>query len=268
MSLGIGLHRRRPGTQFLRRRPAGGTGGSSPAPAGTAPVAGAVPGDDPAVQLLPHQKDILLREMHHCLKNNLQLIASIINLHIRDSDPGDGRQMLRTVQDRIISLALVHGDLYLAPDFSEVHVNRLLPRIVHQVIAMVQGTNDRISLEMSIADLAVTPAQAAPLALLLAEAVANARNQIPAAGGPHHVSVIMNRTGPDHASLVVAHAVTPAALTGNGLPMGTGLGRQLIHAFAAQLEGEVCFSESPESQRMELRFPVGAGKRWQQEAIA
>jgi two-component sensor histidine kinase len=162
----------------------------------------------------------------------------------------------------------VHGDLYLAPDYSEVPANRLLPQIVHQVITFAQGAKAAINLEMSIADLDVTPAQAAPLGLLLAEAVAHARNQVSAGDGPQLVSVTMNRAGPDHASLVVAHSAAPPALADHGQPANTGLGRQLIHAFAAQLHGEVRFSESAESQRMELRFPVGGNDRWRQCASA
>jgi two-component sensor histidine kinase len=203
-----------------------------------------------------HQKEGLLREVHHRVKNNLQLIASIISMQMRETGSAEARQLMRAVQDRVISLATVHKDLYLTSDMTEVRADDLLPEIVQQVITLAAGSGAHIQVERSFCDLMLTPDQAVPLALLLAEVVTHARNEVLGDGGLPRVSVTLARDGKDRALLVVAHAIEPSALVVPGASMQTGLGRQLIDAFAAQLDGAVRFSEVSGSHRMELRFPV------------
>ena len=203
-----------------------------------------------------HQKEGLLREVHHRVKNNLQLIASIISMQMRETRSAEARQLMRAVQDRVISLATVHKDLYLTSDMTEVRADDLLPEIVQQVITLAAGSGAHIQVERSFCDLMLTPDQAVPLALLLAEVVTHARNEVLGDGGLPRVSVTLARDGKDRALLVVTHAIEPSALVVPGASMQTGLGRQLIDAFAAQLDGAVRFSEVSGSHRMELRFPV------------
>jgi two-component system, sensor histidine kinase PdtaS len=203
-----------------------------------------------------HQKEVLLREVHHRVKNNLQLIASIISMQMRETSSGEARQLMRAVQDRVISLATVHKDLYQTTDLTEIRADELLPEIVTQVITLAALAEGEIEVHSSFADLALTPDQAVPLALLLAEAVTHARNEVIADGGLPALSVTLDRDGPGHAILVVAHAIEASALVAPGESMRTGLGRLLIDAFAAQLGGMVRFSETRGSHRLELRFPV------------
>jgi two-component sensor histidine kinase len=203
-----------------------------------------------------HQKEGLLREVHHRVKNNLQLIASIISMQMRETRSAEARQLMRAVQDRVISLATVHKDLYLTSDMTEVRADDLLPEIIQQVITLAAGSGAHIQVERSFCDLMLTPDQAVPLALLLAEVVTHARNEVLGDGGLPRVSVTLARDGKDRALLVVTHAIEPSALVVPGASMQTGLGRQLIDAFAAQLDGAVRFSEVSGSHRMELRFPV------------
>jgi two-component sensor histidine kinase len=194
--------------------------------------------------------------VHHRVKNNLQLIASIISMQMRETRSGEARQLMQAVQDRVISLATVHKDLYLTSDMTEVRADDLLPEIVQQVITLVAGSGAHIEVETSFSDLTLTPEQAVPLALLLAEVVTHARNEVRGDGGLAHIAVTLDRDGPDRALLVVAHAIEPSALVVPGASMQSGLGRQLIDAFAAQLDGAVRFSEISGHHRMELRFPV------------
>ena len=203
-----------------------------------------------------HQKEGLLREVHHRVKNNLQLIASIISMQMRETRSAEARQLMRAVQDRVISLATVHKDLYLTSDMTEVRADDLLPEIIQQVITLAAGSGAHIQVERSFCDLMLTPDQAVPLALLLAEVVTHARNEVLGDGGLPRVSVTLAQDGKDRALLVVTHAIEPSALVVPGASMQTGLGRQLIDAFAAQLDGAVRFSEVSGSHRMELRFPV------------
>ena len=71
------------------------------------------------------QKNILLKEVHHRVKNNLQLISSIMNMQIRQAKSEDARFVLRRLQDRILSLATVHKNLYQNDDLVRVNASEL-----------------------------------------------------------------------------------------------------------------------------------------------
>jgi two-component sensor histidine kinase len=176
------------------------------------------------------RKEGLLREEHHRVKNNLQLIASIISLQIRETGSGKARQLMRAVQARVISLATVHKDLYLTSDMTEVRADDLLPEIVQQVITHAAGSGVHIEVKTSFSDLTLTPDQAIPLALLLAEVVTHARNEVLGEGGLARISVTLARDGRVRAVLVVAHATEPSALAVGACRTG---GQQADRAWAA-----------------------------------
>jgi two-component system, sensor histidine kinase PdtaS len=96
--------------------------------------------DDADLEYALHQKEGLLREVHHRVKNNLQLIASIISMQMRETGSGKARRLMRAVQDRVISLATVHKDLYLTSDMIGLRADDLLPEIVQQVITHAAGS--------------------------------------------------------------------------------------------------------------------------------
>ncbi|PZR00171.1 MAG: histidine kinase [Cereibacter sphaeroides] len=201
------------------------------------------------------QKDALLREVHHRVKNNLQLIASIISMQMRETGSGEARQMMRAVQDRVLSLATVHKDLYQTSHLAEVKADELLPEIVNRVVNLAAEGDAAIIAETHFDDIALDAEQAVPVALLLAEAATQARNEAAGAGGLRKMDVSLRRDG-DHALLVVEHAIESSALIAPGDAMRRGLGGQLIQAFTAQLGGTINFDEARGSHRLSVRFPL------------
>jgi two-component system, sensor histidine kinase PdtaS len=86
------------------------------------------------------QKEVLLREVHHRVKNNLQLIASIMNLQIRKSVNPEARILLRSLHERVMSLATVHRELYQTSGLTDVQAHELLDSIVAQVLRKPTST--------------------------------------------------------------------------------------------------------------------------------
>ncbi|KDB05599.1 hypothetical protein U879_00680, partial [Defluviimonas sp. 20V17] len=78
-----------------------------------------------------HQKEVLLREVHHRIKNNLQLIASIMNLQMRREKSPEVKAIMKNLQDRVMSLATIHRGLYLTSGVSDVRADELLAGIVN-----------------------------------------------------------------------------------------------------------------------------------------
>lgn len=196
--------------------------------------------DEAALENTVHQKEVLLREVHHRVKNNLQLIASIMSMHIRKAQTTETRDVIRKLQDRVMSLATIHRELYQTVGLTDVHAAELLSSITMQVIKLSALPDRSVAVAKSFDDVVLTPDQAVPLALLLAEALGNALKYD---ANPAQVTVTIEvslRAGPDGATvLTVSHSKTlptgPAMLALDHDPLNV----QLLEAFAAQLGGRV-----------------------------
>jgi len=210
--------------------------------------------DEDAMEAAVNEKTVLLKEVHHRVKNNLQLIASIINMQIRVIDHEDARRVLRSVQDRVASLATIYRNLYQAEHLDSVEADRLIGDIINQMAnaSVEPGSGLRVSTDLE--KLVLMPDQAVPLSLLATEAFTNALKYsgVSLDGGPPWVRVTLRSIGAQEAILEVENSTGEAA----ELAEGTGLGSQLIEAFATQLEGQAELSQNAGRFTLRLRFKV------------
>ena len=185
------------------------------------------------------EKSVLVKEIHHRVKNNLQLISSIIALQIRDADSVEAKAALRQTQDRVLSMATIHRDLYQTSATGLVDVGHLMREVVTNSLA-VSPEHEGIALDMAIEEVWLYPDQAVPMSLLAAEAVINALKHMPDEGGDNapdggrwmHVAF---RKDPDRTCHFTLENAAPEAPHGQG----KGMGRKLIRAFATQLNAVV-----------------------------
>lgn len=198
------------------------------------------------------EKNILLKEVHHRVKNNLQLISSIMNMQIRQAKTADARFVLRRLQDRILSLATVHKNLYQDDNLERVEAKPLLQEIVGQLLSvgLVPGSN--VTVTQDYAEVSLDADDAAPLTLLVSEALTNALKYIPQSPGVSKmISIQLSSSAPDKAELTIINTVG-----GTPVEEGTGLGSKLILAFARQLNGQVQVSEDGDLYTLSIAFPV------------
>lgn len=199
------------------------------------------------------EKNILLKEVHHRVKNNLQLISSIMNMQIRQAPTEANRRVLQRLQDRILSLATVHKSLYQDNEMARVDGGILLREIVSRNLAVGMEPNAGIKVREDYDDILIGPDDAAPLSLLVSEAVTNALKYI--AKGTEGVSTIdvsLKYTEAERAVLRISNTTGDAT----DVPEGTGLGSKLITAFARQLNGTLEIVEEGGIYTLELSFPV------------
>ena len=182
-----------------------------------------------------HEKNVLLKEVHHRVKNNLQLIASIINMEVRKSRADETKATLRRIQDRVLGLATVHSNLYHTARLANLRADGLLEDILDQVVKSALPPNSPIKVDVEIEEVILSPEQAVPLSLLATETVTNAikyTGQLKSGASPKIV-IELRKTGPDTCRFSVTNTTgeKDADLTASS----SGLGRQLIDAFASQL---------------------------------
>ena len=139
--------------------------------------------DEASLENAVREKSVLVKEIHHRVKNNLQLISSIINLQIRDADSAEAKAALRQTQDRVLSMATIHRDLYQTNETGLVDVGHLMREVVTKSIE-VTPAGEEIDLRLDIDQVWLYPDQAVPMSLLASEAVINALKHMPGLDAP------------------------------------------------------------------------------------
>lgn len=213
--------------------------------------------DEAQLEESVNEKTVLLKEVHHRVKNNLQLIASIINMQGRLLDDPDAQRVLHSVQDRVASLATIYRNLYQAEHLNAVEADRLISDIVTQMDVAGGALHQRLQIDVDIRPLTLQPDQAVPLSLLATEALTNAMKYAsPPPGGDHPwLRVSLRPDDPHHVIFEIANSIGGTTPGSGG---GTGLGSQLIDAFATQLGSEAEIEETVNRHVLRLRFEVKA----------
>ena len=202
-------------------------------------MASTIAARDAALTKSISDKDDLMREIHHRVKNNLQIISSLLNIQQRALTDPAARTALSDTRQRIGALALIYRSAYQGPDLKRVDLREFLDELIAQLVSGEPRSGPPIRTELNIDPLVVDPDRLGPLALFAVEAITNARKHgLTEVGGA--LSVVLSVRG-DEAELTISD-------TGDGRAdpkVGAGVGRTLMTAFARQLRGEVMFCANP-----------------------
>jgi two-component system, sensor histidine kinase PdtaS len=218
----------------------------------------AVMRDEAELEDTLHQKEVLLREVHHRVKNNLQMIASIMNMHGRKARTTETRQVIKALQGRVMSLATIHRELYQTAGEGDIHVAELLDAVARQTVNVAGGTERRFDLRMEMDDIHLTPDQAVPLALLAGEGLMNAVALAPPqAPELPHLDLRLMQTAPDGAALLIEGAADEAqGQSAADMDDTMGLSVQLMTAFAMQLGGKMEQATADGTYRLRVDFQL------------
>lgn len=205
-----------------------------------------------------HQKEVLLREVHHRVKNNLQMIASIMNMHARKARTTETRQVIKALQGRVMSLATIHRELYQTTGEGDIYVAELLDAVARQTVNVASGTERRFDLRMKLDDIRLTPDQAVPLALLAGEGLMNAVALAPPrAPDLPQLDLRLTQSEPDGATLQIEGAAdTVQGLSPAEVDENMGLSVQLMTAFAMQLGGKMEQATTDGKYRLSVHFQL------------
>tara|TARA_R110002124_G_scaffold233235_4_gene398298 strand:+ start:2138 stop:3817 length:1680 start_codon:yes stop_codon:yes gene_type:complete len=208
-----------------------------------------------------HEKNVLLKEVHHRVKNNLQLIASIINMEVRISKDLLTKSTLRRIHDRVLGLATVHSNLYHTARLANLRADGLLEDILDQVVKSAMPADAAADVTVEVEEVILSPDQAVPLSLLATESVTNAIKYFGRQPGRDKpwIHIALLKTGENTCRFSVANS-KGAPLDEEEIPLkGSGLGRQLIDAFASQLGTKPEVTEDDETY--ELRVDIALSRK-------
>lgn len=184
------------------------------------------------------EKELLLREIHHRVKNNMQVITSMLNLQARYVSDSRIAEMFLESRTRIKSMSLIHEMLYRSGDLAQVKMRGYVGRLVEELAAAYPDHAGRLRIEVNVAEITFGIDTAIPCGLVINELVSNAFKHAFPDGGEGMVRVRLSRAGEGY--------VLEVADNGGGFPEGLdihrteSLGLRLITTLAEdQLQGSM-----------------------------
>jgi two-component sensor histidine kinase len=212
--------------------------------------------DEAKIEDALRQKDVLLREVHHRVKNNLQLIASIMSMQMRQTRSKEVKQIMQSLHDRVNSLATIHRNLYQTSGQADISMEEHLDVIVRQVVKMAAARDASIELKTDFDEIRLIPDQAVPLSLFVTEAMTNALKYIGAEKGKAtSLCVSLEVLEGDTAEVIVTNSIPPLAAQPDA-EKSSGLGSELMEAFAMQLSGDFSAGVEADQFVVRLSFPI------------
>lgn len=201
-----------------------------------------------------HEKELLLKEIHHRVKNNLQVISSLLNLQAQAVNDPAACSALRDSQMRVRSMALIHEKLYQSDNLAEIRLGSYIKNLSNNLFHSYLSNGAQIKIISQVEEITIGIDNAVPVGLILNELISNSlKHAFPG-----------NRAG--EIGIELQHETADIVLlryhdTGVGLPDGfdlktsKSLGMRLIYSMAQQLNAKLNLANQ-NGIRFELRFPI------------
>jgi two-component sensor histidine kinase len=199
-----------------------------------------------------HEKEILLKEIHHRVKNNMQVISSLLSLQSRHLTDKAAIEMFRESQQRIRSMALVHEKLYQSKDLSRIDFSKYIESLIMFLFHSYRVNSDLVRMKTEVRNVLLDINSAIPCGLIINELVMNAFKHAFPGGRKGEIIVSLRPSGDDRFILSVSD-------DGVGFPAGLDfhktetLGMQLVTMLVDQLDGTISL-ERKRGTRFEVVF--------------
>jgi PAS domain S-box-containing protein len=203
------------------------------------------------------EKEILLQEIHHRVKNNLAIISSLIELQ-KDGLSDEMQEVFQETQTRIRSIALVHEKLYQSERLAEIDISEYVSELSRIITQTFTGKNKKIEFREDIDSIKISIVNAVPLGLLINELLSNSFKHAFNGAGDGIIRISFKK-GPDKYVVSVED-------NGAGLPEGfdineqTSMGMTLVKTLTRQIQGTLNIT-SDEWTRFEITFPSADSKK-------
>lgn len=182
------------------------------------------------------EKEVLLMEIHHRVKNNLQIITSMLSLQIGKEDGSPSEPILREAKQRIDAIALTHQMLYQNENLSNILIGEYIQKLIRQIEYSLPASNIKLVSEIKTGDRKINIDNAVPLGLIINELLTNAyKHAFPQGSGEIKVSLNENEN----------YCIIEVKDNGIGLPDNyksnnkKSMGMDLIHILAEQVDATV-----------------------------
>ena len=199
------------------------------------------------------EKEVLLKEINHRVKNNLQLICSLLSLQSGHTDHVQAREGLKVSQARVKSMALIHENLYQSEDLARVDLRRYVRRLASSLFNAHEVSPDAITQRIEVDDVSLGVTQAIPCGLIINELVSNSLKHAFPEGKGGEIRIELTSIAGNGVTLKVGDS-------GVGFPSDLdfrnteSLGLQLVIILVDQLDGTIELHAN-DGTEFEITFP-------------
>ena len=189
-----------------------------------------------------HEKEILLQEIHHRVKNNMQIISSLLSIQTRYVDDEESINVLKESQNRVKSLAMIHEKLYKSKNFNKIYLLDYIESLVWDLFYSYAIEKGRIKPLLDIEDIKLNIETSVPCGLIITELVSNCLKYAFPDQGEGELKVSL-KTIDDFYELTICD-------NGVGIPEDIdffntdSLGLQLVNSLTDQIDGKIDFDKS------------------------
>ncbi|MEG3224214.1 MAG: hypothetical protein BME94_01490 [Methanobacteriales archaeon Met13] len=190
-----------------------------------------------------NEKEVLLKEIHHRVKNNLQIISSLMSLqsaYVRDPNT---LKMFQETKNRVLAMSLIHEKMYQSPDMTRISLGGYIQNLANQLINFYEVNVDDVELEVNVDEIFLTLDNLIPLGLIVNELVSNCLKHAFPDGRKGKVSIQLWSQNEKN--------VLTVADNGVGLPTDfdisktDSLGLRIVQTLTLQLSGKLDIKKSP-----------------------
>jgi PAS domain S-box-containing protein len=199
-----------------------------------------------------HEKEVLLKEIHHRVKNNMQVITSLLNLQSKNIRDEQALSVFQDSQNRVKSMALIHETLYQSKDLSCINFAEYLQKLVAHVSRSYRMHPEAVKINIRVDDISLPIDTAVPCGLIINELTSNSLKYAFTADMRGEINITFERAN--------AQYVLRVSDTGVGLPAdfdpekGKSLGMKLVRMLTGQLCGEMEYRNGV-GTIFEIKFP-------------
>ena len=181
------------------------------------------------------EKEFLLKEIHHRVKNNLETISSLLSLQTEQVDNTELREIMFESQNRVQSMGIIHQNLYQGENLAAIEMKNYFENLGSYIIDSFNATN-RISLDCTMEPLEVDVDRAIPIGLIVNELMTNSLKYAFPEGRKGTITINLSEA---NARLYLRIADNGIGIDKNDKTKGTGFGTQLVKLLTQQLDGKM-----------------------------
>ncbi|MES2774414.1 MAG: tetratricopeptide repeat protein [Bacteroidota bacterium] len=181
---------------------------------------------------LVKDKELLLREIHHRVKNNLEVVSSLLALQSAQIGDAGTREAMQEGQNRVQSIGIVHQKLYQGTNLGAIEMKDYFINLSDSILDSF-GAEGRVTVACAMEKLEVDIDTAVPLGLIVNELLTNTLKYAFPDGGKGHVTIKLEKTTPG----ILQLEVSDDGVGKSGITKGTGFGGQLVALLTQQLDG-------------------------------
>lgn len=198
------------------------------------------------------EKEVLLKELHHRGKNNLQLISTLLKFQARHSKDQENHRILKELQNRLNIMAMLHDRLYQSELLSDIDFETYLKSIVINIVKSLNFNSEKIYVNLDIGDLKLDVNKAIPCAMVINELVTNSFKHAFREDKEGEIKILFKPEGKNSYIISVSD-------NGTGIPetidLNTtkSLGLKIVRLLVQQLHGDISITRNGGTQ-FEIRF--------------